>query len=440
MSGEERAFVFLQGPPGPLFRRLGAAIAAAGIPIHRINLSGGDEYDWPDGAVDFRGCFSEWPVFFDRFLRERRITDLVLFGDCRPYHVSAHGMAVMRGVRTHVLEEGYLRPDWMTFELEGVNARSSLSRDKAWFRQEAMRLPPVPTFEPITASFRRRARDTYRHYHHVLNGRFRYPHYRTHRSGSILMEGVGWLRRFTQKARNERAAQATLAALAGKDLFVLPLQLSGDFQIRVHSPFPDMQSAASYVIESFAAHAGPNVHLLLKAHPLDSSFYNWSGFVRRQARRLGLDGRLHLIDGGDLEQIVEGARGLVCVNSTSATLALAADTPVCTIGEAIYDLPGLTHQRHLDTFWNDPTPPEPGLYPAFRRVLVDRCLVRGGLASESAVTILVDSMLERLQLSRGSSANVRQAGNDLAGGAAESPAFAPAERLAQRSPSAGGGG
>ena len=440
MSGEERAFVFLQGPPGPLFRRLGAAIAATGIPVHRINLSGGDEYDWPDGAVDFRGCFSEWPVFFDRFLRERRITDLVLFGDCRPYHVSAHGMAVMRGVRTHVLEEGYLRPDWMTFELEGVNARSSLSRDKAWFRQEAMRLPPVPTFEPITASFRRRARDTYRHYHHVLNGRFRYPHYRTHRSGSILMEGVGWLRRFTQKARNERAAQATLAALAGKDLFVLPLQLSGDFQIRVHSPFPDMQSAASYVIESFAAHAGPNVHLLLKAHPLDSSFYNWSGFVRRQARRLGLDGRLHLIDGGDLEQIVEGARGLVCVNSTSATLALAADTPVCTIGEAIYDLPGLTHQRHLDTFWNDPTPPEPGLYPAFRRVLVDRCLVRGGLASESAVTILVDSMLERLQLSRGSSASVRQAGNDLAGRAAESPAFIPAERLAQRSPSAGGRG
>lgn len=438
MRGEERAFVFLQGPPGPLFRRLGEAIAATGIPVHRINLSGGDEYDWPDGAVDFRGRFSEWPVFFDKFLRERRITDLVLFGDCRPYHVSAHGMAAMRGVRTHVLEEGYLRPDWMTFELEGVNARSSLSRDKAWFRQEAMRLPPVATFEPITASFRRRARDSYRHYHHVLNGRFRYPHYRTHRSGSILMEGFGWLWRFTQKTRRETAARATLEALAGKDLFVLPLQLSGDFQIRVHSPFPDMQSAASYVIESFAAHAGPDVHLLLKAHPLDSSFYDWEGFVRSYARKLGLDGRLHFIDGGDLEQIVQSARGLVCVNSTSATLALAADTPVCTIGEAIYDLPGLTHQRHLDTFWNDPTPPEAGLYPAFRRVLVDRCLVRGGLASESAVTILVDSMLQRLQLGRGSSAEVPQVGNEQAGPQGEAPAFGPAERFARRSPSARG--
>lgn len=430
MTGD-RAFVFLQGPPGPLFRRLGAAIAATGIAVHRINLCGGDEYDWPEGAVDFRGRFSEWPVFFDNFLREHRITDLVLFGDCRPYHVSAHGMAAMRGVRTHVLEEGYLRPDWMTFELEGVNARSTLSRDKSWFGHEAMRLPPLAPFEPITASFRRRARDTYRHYHHVLNGRFRYPHYRSHRSGSILMEGFGWLWRFTRKRRRESAAEATLATLAGKPLFVLPLQLSGDFQIRVHSPFPDMQSAAAYVIESFAAHAAPDMHLLLKAHPLDSSFFNWRRFLERHERRLGLEERLHFIDGGDLEEIVASARGLVCVNSTSATLALAADIPVCTIGNAIYDLPGLTHQRHLDTFWSHPTPPEPGLYAAFRRVLVDRCLVRGGLASESAVTALVASMLERLQLNP-----TPRAQHHLADGRLESAPLVLGDRVARRSPGA----
>ena len=87
----------------------------------------------------------------------------------------------------------------------------------------------------------------------------------------------------------------------------------------------------------------------------------------------------------------------VCTrNSTSATLALAKDTPVCTIGEAIYDMPGLTHQGHLDSFWTRPMPPEPGLYAAFRRVLVDRCLVRGGLASESAVATLVEGMVARL--------------------------------------------
>ncbi len=391
-----RVFLFLQGPPGPFFRRLGEEMIRQGIEVHRINLSGGDRLDWPDGATDFRGRFSEWPVFFDKFLNENGITDVLLYGDCRPYHLAAHGVASSRHVRTHVVEEGYLRPHWMTLEPEGVNARSTLPRDKTWFLKEARRLAPEPPEPPITASFRRRARDSYWYYHHVVTGRFAFPHYRSHRSGSILKEGFGWLWKFSREDQARRKADSVLDGLAGKEMFILPLQLSGDYQIRSHSPFPDMQSAAGYAIESFAANAPRHLHLLLKAHPLDSSFFNWETFVRRHAQRLSLEGRLHFIDGGDLESMVRKARGLVCVNSTSATLALANGTPVCTMGEAIYDLPGLTHQGHLDSFWANPVPPEPDVYPAFRRVLVDRCLVRGGLASKSAVSILIDSMIKRL--------------------------------------------
>ena len=392
----ERRFLLLQGPPGPLFCRLGEEMRRLGIPVHRINVSGGDRLDWPEGATDFKGRFSEWPVFLDTFLREKRITDILLFGDCRPYHLTAHGIASARNVRTHVLEEGYIRPDWMTLEPEGVNARSTLSRDKSWFLEEARRLPPEPELPPITASFKRRARDSYWYYHYVLVGRFLYPHFRSHRTSAILKEGFGWLWKFFRAGRARESTERVLRSLEGKRLFLLPLQLSGDYQIRAHSAFPDMQSAAAYTIQSFAANAPEDVHLLLKAHPLDCSFFNWQRFVRAQAVRCGLEGRLHFVDGGDLDAMVEGALGLICVNSTSATLALANGTPVCTLGEAIYDFRGLTHQGHLDSFWQNPTPPEPGLYDAFRRVLVDRCLVRGGLASESAVSVLIQSMLERL--------------------------------------------
>jgi capsular polysaccharide export protein len=277
-----------------------------------------------------------------------------------------------------------------------VNARSSLSRDKNWIRQEARRLEPEPRLPPVTASFRRRARDSYWHYHAVVTGLVRFPHYRSHRSTPIVLEGFGWLWKLLGEKRERERTREVLRVLRGKPLFVLPLQLSGDFQIRAHSPFPDMQSAACYVMESFAAHAPADLHLLLKAHPLDCSFFNWAKFVTGHARQLGLEGRLHFVDGGDLDAIVGGAHGLVCVNSTSATLALAKDRPVCTIGEAIYDMPGLTHQGHLDSFWTRPTPPESGLYRDFRRVLVDRCLVRGGLASESAVSTLIEGMAERL--------------------------------------------
>ena len=393
---ESRAFVFLQGPPGPLLHELATAMRERGMKVERINICAGDHVDWPEPATNFRGAFRDWPVFFDNFLREHQITDILMFGDCRPYHVSARGVAALRGVRTYVLEEGYLRPHWMTLELDGVNGHSRLARNKDWLVEQAKALPPEPFLPPITATFRRRVRDTARHYIAVHAGRLVYPFYRTHRPDSALMEAIGWGWKYLTRGLRERQTNDVLNSLEGKSFFLFPLQLSGDYQIRSHSPFPDMRAAASYVMESFARHAPDDAHLLIKAHPFDTSLSNWRSYVRGRARRLGIGERVHFIDGGNLEQLAADGAGMVCVNSTSATLALAAGRPVCTLGEAIYKVPGLTFDRHLDEFWTDPVPPEPGLYGAFRRVLVDRCLVRGGIASESAVQTLIQSMLERL--------------------------------------------
>ena len=393
---ERRAFLFLQGPPGPLLHQLASAMRESGIKVERINICAGDQIDWPEKATNFRGQFRDWPCFFDNFLREHQITDILLFGDCRPYHVSARRVAALRGVRTYVLEEGYLRPHWMTLELDGVNGYSRLTRNKEWVIEQARALPPEPYLPPITATFRRRVRDTARHYIAVHAGLPAYPFYRTHRPGSALGEAIGWGWKYLVRGLRERQTNEVLEGLEAKSFFLLPLQLSGDYQIRNHSPFPDMRAAAGYVMESFARHAPDEVHLLIKAHPFDTSLFNWRRFIDRRSRRLGIRERVHFIDGGQLDQLAADTAGMVCVNSTSATLALAAGSPVCTLGEAIYNVPGLTFPRHLDEFWTDPVPPEPGLYGSFRRVLVDRCLVRGGIASESAVQMLIKSILERL--------------------------------------------
>ncbi|MFL6727083.1 MAG: capsule biosynthesis protein [Sphingomicrobium sp.] len=393
---QRRAFLFLQGPPGPLLNELAAAMRERGMKVERINICAGDQVDWPEPATNFRGRFRNWPSFFDNFLREHQITDILLFGDCRPYHASARRVAALRGVRTYVLEEGYLRPHWMTLELNGVNGYSRLARNREWFIDQAQGLPPEPYLPPVTADFRRRVRDTARHYIAVHAGRLVYPFYRTHRPGSAILEALGWGWKYLTGALRERQATDVVQALEGKPFFLLPLQLSGDYQIRNHSPFPDMRAAAAYVMESFARHAPDEAHLLIKAHPFDTSLFNWRRYIRRRASRLGIEQRVQFIDGGDLQQLAADTAGMVCVNSTSATLALAAGRPVCTLGDAVYNVAGLTYARHLDEFWSDPVPPEPGLYGAFRRVLVDRCLVRGGLASQSAVRTLIESMLRKL--------------------------------------------
>lgn len=395
---QERAYLFLQGPPGPLLHQLAVVLRGKGAKVERINICAGDCVDWPEPATNFRGRFRDWPFFFDNFLREHGITDILLFGDCRPHHVSARRIANLRGIRTYVLEEGYLRPHWLTLELDGVNGYSRLSRDPSWIIDQARRLPPEPYLPPVTSSFRRRVRDSARHYIAVHLKGLAFPHYRTHRSDPPLLEAMGWGWKYLTRSSSRRLAQKALKRIEGKPFFLLPLQLSGDYQIRNHSPFPDMPAAVAYVMASFAAHAPGDAHLLIKGHPLDCSFFPWSRFIRRRAVRLGIAGRVHFADGGDLENLARNADGMICVNSTSGTLALQADRPVCTLGDAIYNVPGLTFQGHLDRFWARPVPPEPGLYRAFRRVLVDRCLVRGGLASESAVATLVESLAERLSI------------------------------------------
>jgi capsular polysaccharide export protein len=339
---------------------------------------------------------SAWPMFFDRFLRANQITDVVLYGDCRPVHQAAVRMAKLRGVRVFVFEEGYIRPDWMTLERDGVNGHSPFDRDPELLLASSRWLPEIPDLPSITADFRRRARDSYWHYHHVVTGRLSFPFYRTHRSHSIIGEGFGWLMKFARSSRRARQAGEALAAIAGKKFVLFPLQLTGDYQIRAHSPFDSMPQAVDYVLDSFAAHAAPDQLLLVKEHPLDASWRNWRLYLTLRAKRLGIEERVICIDGGDLQQLSTSAAGMVCVNSTSGTLALEFGIPVVVLGDAVYDVPGITHQSGLDRFWRDPERPDPELYAAFKKSLHAKCLVRGGLASASATETLVNNSVERL--------------------------------------------
>ena len=246
------------------------------------------------------------------------------------------------------------------------------------------------------SGFGRRAHDSYWHYHHIVTGRLRFPFYNSHRPGSICLDGIGWVNRFVLGRRRRRQAAEVLAAIQGRDYFLFPLQLTADYQIRTHSPFGDMRTAAEYVMESFVKCAPPHAKLVVKEHPLDSTFFNWRAFVLRAARRLGCEGRILHIDGGDLAAMSAASKGMVCVNSTSGTLGLATGAPVIVLGDAVYDIRGLTHQGPLDDFWRAPMAPDPAIFDAFRRVLVARCLVRGGVASKSATETLVESSLDRL--------------------------------------------
>ena len=124
------------------------------------------------------------------------------------------------------------------------------------------------------------------------------------------------------------------------------------------------------VIKSFAEHAPPGLHLVVKEHPLDNGLSNWRKLVAKLAKAHNVADRVEYVEAGDIALIVRAAQGLITVNSTTGTLALACGVPVITLGYAVYDMPGITHQNGLKTFWNSPSRPETDIFAAFRNVLV----------------------------------------------------------------------
>ena len=398
-----RNFLLLQGPGTPFFRRLADRLGADGHRVFRVNFNGGDLAYWSGRtAWNFRGAAAALRDFLDDKYRRFGITDQILFGDRRPVHRPAvdHGEAC--GVRTHVFEEGYFRPHWVTLEREGVNGHSLLPRDPDWFRDTAHRLPP--DIAPVT--FRspfwlRAAHDVAYHVAGSLNPVL-FPRYRTHSSITAPIEYAGYLKRFTalRAIRQREWERVDALANSGARYYVLPLQLNTDAQIRDHSRFADMEEVIAYVLESFARHAPPDTRLAIKNHPLDMGLVPYRTLIGRHAGRFGVADRVDYFEDGNLGPLVEKSLGVVTVNSTVGIVSLELGVPTLTLSDPIYNLPGLTSQAPLDDFWTTRERPDRDFFGCFRRVVMHATQVNGGFYCRPGIALAVENSARILTAER----------------------------------------
>ena len=70
------------------------------------------------------------------------------------------------------------------------------------------------------------------------------------------------------------------------------------------------------------------------------------------------------------------------------------------LGRSVYDLPGLTHQGSLASFWIAPSPPDALLFEAFRKVLRYACLVEGDFFTREGVARAVADAVPRIEAGR----------------------------------------
>lgn len=406
MSVTKQSFLFLQGPHGPFFRQLGRVLAEQGQRVTRVAFNGGDLLDWPGrSTLLFREPAEAWPGWLRALAARLNISDLVLYGDCRPLHRAAIEILRPLGIRIHVFEEGYFRPDWVTLERNGVNGHSRLARDfAAWVARDAAAsaggASTIGILESVAVGRTRgaMARLCARYYLAQAATQWLFPHYRTHRPDSPWKELQGWLSR---KLVNRRSAQGERLAIEAlltdpRPMFLLPLQLASDAQIRVHSPFAGIAEVIEHVVASFASHAPATDRLLIKNHPLDTGVVDYRRLVADTAARHGVAARVAFVEGGHLPTLLRCAKGIVTVNSTAGLQAIHHLRPTKVLGRAIYAVAGLADPQPLASFWRNPQAPDPLLYRTFRAHVMALSQFNGSFFTPAGRALLLPAVAERL--------------------------------------------
>ncbi len=398
--GGRRHAVFLQGMPSGFFPRIAKQLRAHGWRTTRINLCIGDRLFWrAPGALEYRGSLAHWPAFIDEFFAREGVTDLLLLGEQRRYHREAVGLAKARGIDVTVTDFGYLRPDWITFERDGMSGGSRFPREPSAIRALAARAPQ-PVFEPryVDSALRMARADLAYNLGNLLLG-WLYPRYR--RSDMrpptlVYTPASAWrlYRNSRLKPRTEAFVRALVAS--GRRYYLFPLQLDFDFQIVAYSAFASIEEAIDLVMASFARHAPADSWLVLKEHPWDPALHDWQRTMRVRARELGIEGRVHYLRGGNLDDLIRGSAGVITVNSTSGIRALQLGRPLKTLGQAVYDVAGLSHQAPLSAFWTSAAVPDAALVADFLRALAASVQIRGIFFNEPGLSDAVDAAVRRL--------------------------------------------
>lgn len=398
-----RKFLFLQGVATPFFRELSSAIRKEGHQTYRVNFCGGDSlFSGKQTKWRYNKPLNELPAWLAEKHQQHQFTDVVLFGDTRPLHKEAIRFLRSRKIRVFVFEEGYLRPHWITLEEDGVNGHSTLMEQPLDFWHS----PPAATEskpQVIGNTFAQRASHDIKY--RLMNAALKplYRNYRTHRPVNALVEYAGWAKRLPAvKLWHSRQENKLINKLVASETpyYLFPLQLDADSQIRTHSPYNTVHDSIKDVVSSFAKNAPANSKLVIKNHPLATGVINHFNQVNKLRKKYNLHSRILFLQSGNLPTLLDYTRGTILVNSTTGTSALFHQSPVCALGTAVFNLPGLTFQHGLDRFWTEGEAPDQKMFKNFRSLLIQHSQINGDFYSKKGIKLAIAGSLKRMDVKK----------------------------------------
>lgn len=377
-----KTVLLLQGPVGTFFHRLAIKMKKNKTKVFKLNFNGGDFLFYPNG----KRCKcdeKDLENFYENFFKEKKIDAIVMYNDCRLIHAKAIKVAKELGIGIWIFEEGYLRPYCITFEKDGVNANSSLPRDKNFYL--SCNISTKESIKEIPGGFKFMAFSAFLYwlfsfllapfFNNKLHHRTLYPFEFLFWFSSLYRK---YLYKFTEKKLNQKIYSLE------KKYFLAILQVYNDTQIKHHYK-KSIEEFIEELILSFANHARAKSYLVFKHHPMDRGYRNYSKLINELSQKYHVEGRILYVHDTYLPTLLKRALGCITINSTVGLSAILEGCPTKVCGNAFYDFEGLAYPKKLQFFWREAHAykPNPNLVLNFKNYLLNTNQFNGNFYKNS---------------------------------------------------------
>ncbi|EAK0312113.1 capsule biosynthesis protein [Campylobacter coli] len=377
-----KTVLLLQGPVGTFFHRLAIKMKKNKTKVFKLNFNGGDFLFYPSG----KRCKcdeKDLENFYESFFKEKKIDAIVMYNDCRLIHAKAIKVAKGLGIGIWIFEEGYLRPYCITFEKDGVNANSSLPRDKNFYL--SCNILTKESIKEIPGGFKFMAFSAFLYwlfsfllapfFNNKLHHRTLYP-----------FEFLFWFRSLYRKylyKLTEKKLNQKIYSLE-KKYFLAILQVYNDTQIKHHYK-KSIEEFIEELILSFANHARAKSYLVFKHHPMDRGYRNYSKLIDELCQKYHVEGRIFYVHDTYLPTLLKNALGCITINSTVGLSAILEGCPTKVCGNAFYNFEGLAYPKKLQFFWREAHAykPNPSLVINFKNYLLNTNQFNGNFYKNS---------------------------------------------------------
>ncbi|EIZ1079822.1 capsule biosynthesis protein [Campylobacter coli] len=377
-----KTVLLLQGPVGTFFHRLAIKMKKNKTKVLKLNFNGGDFLFYPSG----KRCKcdeKDLENFYENFFKEKKIDAIVMYNDCRLIHTKAIKVAKELGIGIWIFEEGYLRPYCITFEKDGVNANSSLPRDKNFYL--SCNISTKESIKEIPGGFKFMAFSAFLYwlfsfllapfFNNKLHHRTLYPFEFLFWFRSLYRK---YLYKFTEKKLNQKIYSLE------KKYFLAVLQVYSDTQIKYHYK-KSIEEFIEELILSFSNHARAKSYLIFKHHPMDRGYRNYSKLINGLSQKYHVEGRIFYVHDTYLPTLLKNALGCITINSTVGLSAILEGCPTKVCGNAFYNFEGLAYPKKLQFFWREAHAykPNPSLVINFKNYLLNTNQFNGNFYKNS---------------------------------------------------------